>query len=149
MAAPAPEIFAQINDFHRWEAWSPWAKRDPAAKASFDGPSEGKGAIFAWSGNNEVGEGKMTLTESRPSDLIRARTDFVRPFEGTSFTEFTLRPDGSGTTVTWMLFGRNDFIGKAMCLVVSMDKVLGGEMEKGLANIKALVEAPAKTPTQK
>lgn len=149
MAAPAPEIFAQINDFHRWEAWSPWAKRDPAAKATFDGPSEGKGAIFSWSGNSQVGEGKMTLTESRPSDLIRTRTDFVKPFVGTSFTEFTLVPEGNGTTVTWMLFGQNDFIGKAMCLVVSMDKVLGGEMEKGLAGIKALVEAPAKTPTQK
>ncbi len=148
MSAPAPEIFAQIDDFHRWQAWSPWAKRDPAAKASFDGPASGKGAVFAWSGNNEVGEGRMTLTESRPGELVKIRTDFVKPFVGTSYSDFTLKPEGGGTAVSWSMFGENDFIGKAMCLFVSMDKVLGGEMDKGLAGIKQLVEAGTKKPAQ-
>ncbi len=148
MSAPAPDIFAQIDDFRRWQAWSPWAQRDPAAKASFDGPASGKGAVFAWSGNNEVGEGRMTLTESRPGELVKIKTDFVKPFVGTSYSDFTLKPEGSGTSVSWSMFGENDFIGKAMCLFVSMDKVLGGEMEKGLAGIKQLVEAGTKKPAQ-
>ncbi|WP_424629437.1 SRPBCC family protein [Bradyrhizobium sp. SYSU BS000235] len=141
MSAPAPDIFAQLNDFHRWEAWSPWAKLDPAAKVSFEGASTGKGAVFAWSGNSKVGEGRMTLVESEPDHLVRTRTDFVKPFVGSSYSEFTLRPEGSGTVVSWTMFGQNDFIGKAMCLVISMDKMLGGEMEKGLASVKGLVEA--------
>jgi len=140
MTAPAHEIFAQLNDFHRWEAWSPWAKLDPKAKLSFEGPIAGKGAIFAWSGNSKVGEGRMTMVESTPDSLVRARTDFVKPFVGSSYSEFTLRPEGAVTAVSWTMFGENDFIGKAMCLVVSMDKMLGGEMEKGLASIKGLVE---------
>ncbi|MES2600410.1 MAG: SRPBCC family protein [Pseudomonadota bacterium] len=148
MSAAAPDIFAQIDDFHRWQAWSPWAKRDPKAKASFDGPASGKGAVFAWSGNNEVGEGRMTLTESRPSESVRIKTDFVKPFVGTSYSDFSLNPEGGGTSVSWTMSGQNDFISKAICLFVSMDKVLGGEMEKGLASIKALVEADAKKPAQ-
>lgn len=83
----------------------------------------------------------MTMVESTPDSLVRTRTDFVKPFVGSSYSEFTLRPEGAGTVVSWTMFGENDFIGKAMCLVVSMDKILGGEMEKGLASIKGLVEA--------
>ncbi len=141
MTAPASEVFAQLNDFNRWEAWSPWAKLDPKAKVSFEGPAAGKGAVFAWSGNSKVGEGRMTLVESTPDSLVRTRTDFVKPFVGSSYSEFVLRPEGNGTAVSWTMFGQNDFIGKAMCLVISMDKMLGGEMEKGLASVKALVEA--------
>ena len=148
MSAPAPDIFAQIDNFHRWQAWSPWAKRDPAAKASFDGPASGKGAVFAWSGNNEVGEVRMTLTESRPGESVTIKTDFVKPFVGTSYSDFSLKPDGSGTSVSWTISGQNDFIAKAICLFVSMDKVLGGEMEKGLAGIKQLVEADTKKPAK-
>ncbi len=148
ISAPAQEVFAQIDDFHRWQAWSPWAERDPKAKVSFDGPASGKGAVFAWSGNNEVGEGRMTLMESQPGALVKIKTDFVRPFVGTSYSDFTLKPEGDGTTLTWSMAGQNDFIGKAICMFVSMDKVLGGEMEKGLAGIKRIAEAAMKKPAQ-
>ncbi len=148
VAAPAQEVFAQIDDFHRWQAWSPWAERDPKVKTSFQGPSSGKGAVFAWSGNNEVGEGRMTLMESQPGALVKIRTDFVKPFVGTSYSDFTLKPDGDGTSLTWSMSGQNDFIGKAICLFVSMDKVLGGEMAKGLAGIKRIAEAAAQKPAQ-
>jgi uncharacterized protein YndB with AHSA1/START domain len=140
IAAPAQDVFAQINDFRAWDAWSPWAKLDPAAKATFEGPPAGKGAIFRWSGNDKVGEGQMTLTESRPADLVRIKVDFVKPFEGSNTTEFTLKPEGNQTAVTWSMFGENNFIGKAMCLFVSMEKMLGPEMEKGLAQMKAVAE---------
>lgn len=139
--APAEFVFAQVNDFHNWEAWSPWAKLDPAAKNSFEGPEAGPGAIFKWSGNDKVGEGTMTLTESQPNDLIRIKLDFERPFKDTSTAEFTFKPQGSQTLVTWSMFGRKNLIGKAVCLFMNMDKMVGAEFERGLAQMKAAVEA--------
>ncbi|MGH6771594.1 MAG: SRPBCC family protein [Xanthobacteraceae bacterium] len=144
IAAPAADVFAQVNDFHRWEAWSPWAKLDPNAKATFEGPKAGQGAVFIWSGNNEVGEGRMTVTESTPAEHIRIRLDFVKPMAGTSNVEFTFKPRGAGTEVTWAMFGQNNFIGKAMCLFMDQDKMLGGYFEKGLANLKSVVESAPK-----
>ncbi len=140
-SAPPPLVFDQVNDFHKWEAWSPWAKLDPAAKNSFEGPSAGIGAIFKWSGNNEVGEGSMTITESRPSDLIEIKLDFTKPFEATNTTEFTFKPEGNQTMVTWSMFGTNNFIAKAFCLFNSMDKMIGGQFEKGLAQMKSVAES--------
>jgi hypothetical protein len=144
VSAPAPDVFAQVNDFHNWDAWSPWAKLDPAAKATFEGPPAGQGAVFAWSGNDKIGEGRMTLTESRPAELVRIKIDFVKPFAGTSTSEFTFKPAGNQTAVTWIMSGQNNFIARAMCLFVSMDKMLGGEFEKGLAQMKSVAEAAKK-----
>src|SRR5437660_3275382 len=112
--APASVVFAQVNDFHKWEAWSPWAKLDPTAKTAFDGASAGEGAVFAWAGNSKVGEGRMTLTQSRPAELIRIRLDFVQPMAGTSTAEFTFRPEGGRTAVTWAMFGQNNFLSRAI-----------------------------------
>ena len=100
IAAPQADVFAQVNDFHKWEAWSPWAKLDPAAKIAFEGPPEGEGTVMTWSGNSEVGEGKMTLTESRPNELVKTRVDMVKPFKGTSTSEFIFKPEGDRTAVT-------------------------------------------------
>lgn len=144
ISAPAPAVFAQVNDFHNWEAWSPWAKLDPAAQNSFEGPSAGRGAIFRWAGNREVGEGSMTITESRPSDLIRIKLEFLKPFEATNTAEFTFKPDGDQTAVTWSMAGKNNFISKAICLFMNMDKMVGGKFEEGLAQMKSVVEAAPK-----
>jgi hypothetical protein len=140
MAAPAPAVFAHVNNFGRWEDWSPWAKLDPHARVTFDGPTEGVGAVFTWDGNAEVGAGRMTMLESRENEFIRIKTDFVKPMEGTSTAEFTFKPEGERTTVTWAMYGQNNFIAKAMCMFVSMDKIVGTEFEKGLATLKAIVE---------
>jgi uncharacterized protein YndB with AHSA1/START domain len=140
VAAPATAVFEQVNDFHKWEAWSPWAKLDPNAKATFEGAPAGKGAVFKWAGNNEVGEGTMTVTESRPGELVRISLDFVKPMAGTSTAEFTFKPQGDQTTVTWSMFGQNNFISRAICTVMNQDKMVGGYFEKGLANLKAVVE---------
>src|SRR3954454_4734137 len=94
IAAPAPDVFAQVNDFHNWEAWSPWAKLDPTAKNSFEGPPAGTGSIFRWSGNDKVGEGLMTILEPQPSDHIKIKLEFVRPFADTANTDFTFKPQG-------------------------------------------------------
>src|SRR3989441_12654487 len=103
IAAPAPAVFAQVNDFHKWEAWNPWAKLDPAMKHAYEGAPAGTGAIYTWAGNNEVGEGRMTLTESRPSDLVRIKLEFKKPFRATSLAEFTFKPEGNRTIVTWSM----------------------------------------------
>jgi hypothetical protein len=141
IAAPAPEVFAQVNDFHKWEAWSPWVKLDPNAKTTFEGASAGEGAIFTWAGNREIGEGRMSLTQTRPVELIRIRLDFVQPMAGTSTAEFTFKPEGDRTAVTWAMFGQNNFVSRAICLFMNQDKMLGGYFEKGLENLRAVAEA--------
>jgi uncharacterized protein YndB with AHSA1/START domain len=144
VAAPAQAVFAQVNDFHKWEAWNPWGKIDPAMKHSYEGAPAGTGAVYSWVGNKEVGEGRMTLTESRPSDLIRIKMEFFKPFAGNSIAEFTFKPEGNQTAVTWSMSGDNNFMAKAIHLFMNMDKMIGGQFEKGLAQIKSLVEPPAK-----
>jgi len=141
ISAPAPAVFAQVNDFHRWEAWSPWAKLDPAMKHAYEGAPAGVGAIYTWVGNNEVGEGRMTVTESRPSELIRIDLEFLKPFQATSTAEFTFKPEGGQTVVTWSMAGKVNFIAKAVHLFVDMDKMIGGNFDKGLAQMKSVVEA--------
>ncbi|MGQ0446544.1 MAG: SRPBCC family protein [Beijerinckiaceae bacterium] len=142
-AAPA-SVFEQINDFHRWESWSPWAELDPSARNSFEGKPAGEGAVFAWSGNTKVGQGRMTITESRPSELIRIKLDFMKPFRATNAATFTFKPEGDQTVVAWSMAGRNNFMGKAMGLFMNCDKMVGGQFETGLANLKSVTEGPAK-----
>ena len=140
IAAPAPVVFAQVNDFHKWEAWNPWGKIDPGMKASHEGPPSGVGAAYAWAGNSQVGEGRMTVTESRPNELVRIRLDFLKPMSGTSTAEFTLRPEGDQTAVVWSMTGHNNFLAKAFCLFMNMDKMVGDKFDEGLASMKAVVE---------
>ena len=144
IAAPPEAIFPHVNDMHQWQEWSPWAKLDPAAEVSFDGPAAGKGAGFAWAGNMEVGVGRMTITESQPNDLIRFQLDFEKPMKGTNIAEFTFKPEGGQTAVTWTMSGKNGFVAKAFGLIVNCDKMVGGQFEKGLATLKSLTEAEAK-----
>jgi uncharacterized protein YndB with AHSA1/START domain len=147
IAAPPEKAFAQVNDFHHWEAWSPWAKLDPDANNTFEGPEAGNGAIFKWSGNDKVGEGQMTLLESRPNELIRIKLGFVRPFEDTSDVEFTFAPKADQTLVTWTMSGKHtSFLSKAICLVMNMDKMVGSDFEKGLASMKQVVESERSPP---
>jgi uncharacterized protein YndB with AHSA1/START domain len=147
--APPGEVFPHVNDLHNWEAWSPWAKLDPEMKLTYDGPAEGAGASYTWSGNNKVGEGRTTITESRPNERIRLKLEFVRPFAATNDVEFTFRSQGRQTSVTWDMQGRNGFMSKAFCLFVNMDKMVGGDFEKGLAQLKAVVEAQAAEQTER
>ena len=119
IAAPQADVFAQVNDFHKWDAWSPWAKLDPAAKIGFEGPEAGQGAAMTWSGNNEVGEGKVTIVESRPSDLVKIKVDMVKPHEGTGTSQFDFKPEGDQTAVTWSMSGHHNFVEKAFCLVMN------------------------------
>jgi len=100
VAASAEVVFAQVNELKKWDAWSPWLKIDPAMKQTYEGPTSGTGAISRWAGNSQVGEGSMTITESRPNELIRFNLEFIKPMAETSTTEFRFKPEGNKTTVT-------------------------------------------------
>jgi hypothetical protein len=139
--APAPAVFAQVNDFHKWEAWSPWAKMDPNMKTTYSGPPAGNGAAYSWVGNSDVGEGRMTITESRPSDLIKIKLEFIKPFAATNATDFTFTPQGNQTNVKWSMTGEKNFITKAFTMFMNMDKMVGDDFEKGLLQMKLVAEA--------
>jgi hypothetical protein len=141
--APVPVVFAQVNDFHNWQGWSPWAKMDPTAKNSYEGAPSGEGAMFSWAGNNKVGEGRMTLLESRPSESIRIKLEFLKPFQATNTAEFEFKPVDDGTLVTWSMSGKNTFMAKAFVLIMNFDKMIGGDFEKGLAAMKSVAETAA------
>lgn len=140
MNASAAAVFEQVNDLYKWNAWSPWAKLDPAAKNSFEGPPSGTGAIMRWAGNHKVGEGSMTITDSRPSEFVKFRLVFLKPFKATNTAEFAFKSAGNQTTVTWSMYGKNNFMGKAMGLIMNCNKMVGGQFEKGLASMKSIVE---------
>ena len=141
IAAPPEAVFAQVNGLHNWEAWSPWAKLDPAAKSTYEGPAAGVGAAFTWAGNNKVGEGRMTITESRPNVSVQFKLDFLRPFKATNTAEFTFKPEGNQTAVNWSMYGKNNFLAKAVGLFINCDKMVGGQFEQGLAQMKSVVES--------
>jgi len=140
ISAPPEKVFAHVNDLHQWEAWSPWAKLDPNAKNSFSGAAAGAGAAMAWEGNKKVGAGQMTITESQPGESIRFRLDFQKPMQATNAAEFTFRPEGGQTVVTWSMTGKSCFMGKIIGLFMDFDKMCGCQFEQGLASLKSLNE---------
>lgn len=141
MRAPAPAAFAQVNDFQKWQAWSPWENVDPALKRQYEGPTAGTGAVYAWQGNKDVGEGRMTITDSKPAERVRIKLEFFKPFAATNTAEFSFKPAGpESTAVTWTMTGQNNFLSKAICMFVNMDKMVGGMFEQGLTQMKTVVE---------
>lgn len=133
-------IQSLITDFREWRAWSPYETRDPALQRTFSGAPSGKGAVYEWNGNNEVGQGRMEIIESVPTK-VAIKLDFIRPFEGHNIAEFTLEPKGDSTTVTWAMHGPNQYIGKLMSVFIDMDEMIGRDFETGLANLKSVAES--------
>ncbi len=138
--APADKIFPFINDFHAWDAWSPYEKRDPDMKRTFGGAPSGKGATYAWDGNKNVGAGSMEILDAPAPSRVTIKLDFSRPFEGHNTAEFTLEPQGDMTKVTWAMNGPVPFIGKVMHVFIDMDNMIGKDFETGLASLKAIAE---------
>jgi hypothetical protein len=141
MSAPPEVVFAQVNDLHNWESWNPWGKIDPNMKLTYTGPPAGTGACYSWAGGAKVGEGSMTIMESRPNDLIRFKLEFLKPFKAANLAEFTFRSVGDHTTVTWSMTGRSNFICKAVGLFLNISKLCGTQFEKGLADLRSVAEA--------
>ncbi len=138
-AAP-DRLFALLNDFRQWSGWSPWEKMDPDMQRTFSGPDVGVGTVYEWQGNKKVGKGRMEILESSPSTRLRIKLDFFSPFEAHNTTEFTLQPQSNGTDVIWTMYGPSPFMSKLMGVVFNMDKLVGGDFERGLTNLKVLAE---------
>ena len=138
--APPEKIFAIINDFKRWDAWSPWEKKDPAMKRTFGATTDGKGAVYAWEGNKDVGQGRMEIAESVPPSKVTLKLDFLKPFEAHNIVEFTLVPQGDSTNVTWAMQGPTPYFAKIIHVFMDMDSIVGKDFETGLANLKAIAE---------
>ncbi len=143
IAAPPDKVLPHINDFHNWGAWDPWAKLDPTMKVTYSGAASGKGAVYEWQGNNQVGEGRMEILESTPSK-VSIELDFLKPMSARDSATFTLNPSGTSTNVTWAMDGTVPFVGKIFHLFMNMDKMVGGQFDKGLGDLKAAAEAPSK-----
>ena len=143
IAAPAATVFPHVNDLHQFQEWSPWSKIDPNAKMTYEGPAAGTGAKYHWEGNKEVGEGYMSITDSRPNEKIEFKLEFKKPFEATNTADFSFKPEGDKTAVTWGMNGTKNFLFKAFGLFMDCDKMIGPDFEKGLASLKGIAEAEA------
>lgn len=139
--APADSLYPRIANLHAWDAWSPWAKLDPSMKQEYAGTDATVGANYSWTGNDKVGAGRMTLAELQPTSKVAIKLEFLKPFKSTNTSTFSLAPEGAGTHVTWAMDGPMNFMSKFMCLFVSMDKMVGGDFDKGLASLKQQNEA--------
>jgi hypothetical protein len=146
IAAPPEAIFKHINDFHRWVAWSPYEKKDLTMKRTLSGAQQGRGALYAWDGNNDIGQGTMEIVESSPPSRVAIRLCFTRPFQGENDVLFALQPDGDSTAVTWSMTGKSTFMSKLIGIFLNMDKMIGNDFEAGLASLKAVSEQEAKQP---
>ncbi len=144
IAAPPSALFDQVNDHRKFLVWNPWMKLDPNVKTTFAGPATGVGSVCSWQGNRDVGAGSATIIETKPGELVRLRMDWREPMEGVSTVDFTFKPEGAQTLMTWEMRGQNNYVGKIMCLFMNMDRMIGDQFELGLAQLKSIVEAPRK-----
>ena len=138
--APADRIFPLINDFHQWRGWSPYENKDPVMKRTYEGAESGKGAVYAWDGNKNVGSGRMEILEASAPSKIIIKLDFFKPFEGHNTAEFTMLPQGDVTNLTWTMHGPAIFMSKLMQVFINLDHMIGRDFEVGLANLKNLAE---------
>jgi hypothetical protein len=141
IAAPPELVFPHVNELRNWEAWNPWGSLDPNCKTTYSGPASGVGASYSWSGNNKIGAGHNTITESTPNSLVRFRLEFLKPMTATNTAEFTFLPDGPNTIVTWTMRGERNFPGKLFGLLMNCDKMCDDQFEKGLAKLKSVADA--------
>jgi carbon monoxide dehydrogenase subunit G len=137
--APPDKIFPLIDDLHAFNRWNPFLKNDPATKLAYSGPDRSKGAAQEWEGSR-TGKGRVEITDSVPSSKIEMKLDMIKPMEGHNRIEFTLKPQGEATMVTWAMSGESAYLAKVIGVVMNMDKMVGGEFEKGLADLKSLAE---------
>lgn len=135
LAASPAALFERVNNHHKFNEWNPFLKMDPNVKNTYAGPDTGVGAACSWDGNKDIGAGTATIVESKPNELVRMRMDWKRPMEGVATVDFTFKPDGEKTLVTWAMYGKNNFIGKLVSLFMDCDKMVGPQFEEGLTSL--------------
>ncbi|WP_010582867.1 SRPBCC family protein [Schlesneria paludicola] len=139
--APCDVVFRIINDLKQWRRWSPYDKRDPEMKVKWSGADQGPGAIYDWNGNKDVGEGRLTIVDSKPNEYVAMKLEISRPFKCENDVKFALVPNSDGTRVSWILDGKNNLISKAFSLIVSMDKMVGKDFEEGLSKLNSIAQS--------
>src|SRR5688572_16739828 len=148
LSAPPDLLFEQVNDHHKFAVWNPFMKLDPNVKNTYSGPDSGVGAVCSWDGNKDIGAGSATITESKPGELVRIRMDWIRPMAGVASVDFTFKPEGDKTVVTWAMYGKNGFMGKLVSLFMDCDKMCGPQFEKGLASLGEVAARTALAPAK-
>jgi len=147
LAASPGALFDQVNNHRKFSTWNPFMKLDPNVKSTYSGPESGVGAVCSWDGNSQIGAGSCTIIESKPGELVRSRMDWIRPMAGTSTVDFTFKPLGDKTVVTWAMYGKNNYMGKLVSLFLDPDKMCGPQFEQGLQDLgRAAAAAPAPAP---
>jgi hypothetical protein len=140
IAAPPGAVRAEIEDFRRWRAWSPWEGLDGNLRRTYSGAESGVGAHYAWEGNRRAGSGSMEIVAATPESL-RIALEFLKPWKASNEVVFTLSPEGAGTRVTWTMTGTHAGIAKLFARFINVDKLIGRDFEKGLARLKEIAEA--------
>ena len=138
--APPERVFPLLEDFRTWGTWSPYEGKDPAMKRTYSGSAKGKGAVYAWEGDKNVGTGSMEIADTTPPSRVTLKLDFTKPFEAHNTAELTLEPKGDSTYVTWAIYGPQPYLAKVMHLFFNMDSMIGKEFEAGLSSLKAITE---------
>lgn len=141
IGAPLEQVYAAIVDLRRWQHWSPWEGRDPDMERSYSGADAGVGAVYAWSGNREVGEGRMEITSVEEPSAVALELRFLEPFTSQSTTTFGLEPADGGTRVTWTMSSPTTFMTRVVGILMSMDAMIGQDFEQGLEQLDAHLRA--------
>jgi carbon monoxide dehydrogenase subunit G len=140
VAVTTDEAWAFMNNFRNFPKWSPWQKLDPGMTATHSGAPEGRGAVYEWNGNKQVGQGRMEITDTVPGERVVVDLHFLKPFEARNTTEWVCTPAPGGTRVTWVMYGKNNFMAKMFGVFVNMEKMLGKDFDEGLGNLKRALE---------
>ncbi|MCC6948716.1 MAG: SRPBCC family protein [Bradyrhizobiaceae bacterium] len=138
--APPEKIYPLLADLRRSVEWSPYEKKDPDMKRVYRGADSGKGAIYEWDGNKNIGAGSLEIADVSPPTKVVLKLNMVRPFTANNIVEYTLTPNGGATRVSWDMHGPNPYPAKVMQVFFDVDKMVGRDFEEGLASLKALAE---------
>lgn len=138
--ASADKVFPHLNNRVLADKWGPWTEVDPNAKMVGTGPEEGVGAKTSWDSSGQLGTGSATIVDSTLNEKVGIQLEYTKPMNMKQYSEYLVRTDGANSVVTWRVSGENSYMGRVMCIFMDMDKMVGGMFEKGLANLKRIVE---------
>lgn len=138
----SPEaLFSYINNSKKMNDWMPWQDSDPGVKMQYSGPEEGVGSKSSWDSNGKMGVGNAVVIESIPNKSVKTQLTYTKPMEMSQLAEVTLTPVDGATKVKWSVDGHNGFLFRLMGIIMNVEKMVGGEFEKGLAKLKTVAEA--------
>jgi len=139
--APPESLFPMINHSKKMNDWMPWLESDPGVKMVFSGPDEGVGSKSEWDSPGKMGTGSAVVMESNLNQSVKTQLTYTKPIAMSQVAEVTLTPTQGGTKVTWSVECHNSFFFRLMGVLLNVDKMVGGEFEKGLNKLKLIAES--------